>query len=66
MPRAWEPSGLRICYGPGAEFGTTNETLSRTFAELRDQKLIFVIGRTITMPKPCELEELFKRNVGDI
>jgi CRP-like cAMP-binding protein len=49
-----------------AEFGTTNETLSRTFAELRDQKLIFVIGRTITIPKPCELEELFKRNVGDI
>ena len=49
-----------------AEFGTTNETLSRTFAELRSQKLIFVLGRTITIPKPCELEELFKRNVGDI
>ena len=49
-----------------AEFGTTNETLSRTFAELRNQKLIFVMGRTITIPKPRELEELFKRNVGDI
>lgn len=49
-----------------AEFGTTNETLSRTFAELRDQKLIFVRGRTITIPRPCQLEALFKRNVGDI
>jgi hypothetical protein len=47
-----------------AEFGTTNETLSRTFAERRNQKLIFVIGRTITVPKPCELEELCKGSVG--
>jgi CRP-like cAMP-binding protein len=49
-----------------AEFGTTSETLSRTLAELRNQKLIFVMGRTITILKPRELEELFKRNVGDI
>jgi CRP-like cAMP-binding protein len=47
-----------------SEFGTTNETLPRTFAELRNQRLIFVIGRTITVPKPCELEELCKGSVG--
>lgn len=42
-----------------SEFGTTNETLSRTFAELRDLKLITVSGRTITIPDPTKLEEHF-------
>ena len=42
-----------------SEFGTTNETLSRTFAELRDLKLITVSGRTITIPDPGKLEEHF-------
>jgi CRP/FNR family transcriptional regulator, dissimilatory nitrate respiration regulator len=49
-----------------AEFGTTNETLSRTFAELRKRKLISVKRGTITIPKPLDLEELFRRNVGDV
>jgi CRP/FNR family transcriptional regulator, dissimilatory nitrate respiration regulator len=40
-----------------SEFGTTNETLSRTFAELRNLKLIVVNGRSITIPNPCKLEE---------
>jgi CRP/FNR family transcriptional regulator, dissimilatory nitrate respiration regulator len=40
-----------------SEFGTTNETLSRTFAELRNLKLIVVSGRSITIPNPCKLEE---------
>jgi CRP/FNR family transcriptional regulator len=40
-----------------AEFGTTNETLSRTFAELRNLKLITVNGRSITIPNPGKLEE---------
>jgi CRP-like cAMP-binding protein len=40
-----------------SEFGTTNETLSRTFAELRNLKLIVVNGRSITIPNPYKLEE---------
>jgi CRP/FNR family transcriptional regulator, dissimilatory nitrate respiration regulator len=42
-----------------SEFGTTSETLSRTFADLRNLKLIAVSGRTITIPDPRKLEEHF-------
>jgi CRP-like cAMP-binding protein len=49
-----------------AELGATSETLSRTLAELRAQKLISVRGRTILIPKPRELEGLFRRTVGDL
>jgi|BogFormECP12_OM2_1039638.scaffolds.fasta_scaffold34282_2 CRP-like cAMP-binding protein len=49
-----------------AEFGTTNETLSRTFAELRNLKLVVVRGRTITIPNPRNLEGFFRRKFGDI
>jgi CRP-like cAMP-binding protein len=42
-----------------SEFGTTNETLSRTFAELRNLKLIAISGRTITIPNPSKLEKHF-------
>jgi CRP-like cAMP-binding protein len=48
-----------------AEFGTTNETLSRTFAELRKLKLIAVSGRTITIPNPCKLEGYFRHKFDD-
>ena len=49
-----------------AEFGTTNETLSRTFAELRSLKLVVVRGRTITIPNPRNLEGFFRHKFGDI
>jgi CRP/FNR family transcriptional regulator len=49
-----------------AEFGTTNETLSRTFAELRRLKLVVVRGRMITIPNPRKLEGFFRRKFGDI
>ena len=49
-----------------AEFGTTNETLSRTFAELRNLKLVVVRGRTITIPNPRNLEGFLRRKFGDI
>jgi hypothetical protein len=48
------------------ELDRTKSVPAAEFAELRNQKLIFVMGRTITIPKPRELEELFKQNVGDI
>ena len=49
-----------------AEFGTTNETLSRTFAELRHLKLVVVSGRKITILNPRKLEEFFRHKFGDI
>jgi CRP-like cAMP-binding protein len=49
-----------------AEFGTTNETLSRTFAELRHLKLVVVNGRKITILNPRKLEEFFRHKLGDI
>ena len=48
------------------ELDRTKSVPAAEFAERRNQKLIFVMGRTITIPKPGELEELFKQNVGDI
>jgi CRP/FNR family transcriptional regulator, dissimilatory nitrate respiration regulator len=49
-----------------AEFGLTLETLSRTLADLRNRKLISVKGGTVTIQKPLELEELFRRNIGEV
>lgn len=49
-----------------AEFGATSETLSRTLAKFRDQKLIRVSGKTITIMRPPELEELLRRQLGEI
>ena len=49
-----------------AEMGTASETLSRTFAKLRAQKLLRVKGRTITILQPMELERLLRRNLGEM
>lgn len=49
-----------------AEFGATSETLSRTLAKFRDQKLIRVSGKTITITRPRELEDLLRRQLGEI
>jgi CRP/FNR family transcriptional regulator len=47
-----------------AEIGTVSETLSRSFAKLRDQKLLRVRGNTITVMNPRELQKLLERNLG--
>ena len=47
-----------------AELGTVSETFSRTLAKFRDQKLIMVKGRTITVLSPKKLAELLSRNLG--
>jgi CRP/FNR family transcriptional regulator len=49
-----------------AEIGTTSETLSRTLAKFRDQKLLRVDGNTITIARPRELERLLQRHLGEI
>lgn len=49
-----------------SEMGTTSETLSRTLAKFRDQKLLRVKGNTITVTKPRELQKLLQRNLGEV
>jgi CRP/FNR family transcriptional regulator, dissimilatory nitrate respiration regulator len=49
-----------------AEMGTTSETLSRTLAKFRDQKLLRVKGNTITLTKPLELQKLLLQNLGEL
>ncbi len=48
-----------------AEMGTTSETLSRSLAKFRDQKLLRVSKNTITLTKPRELQSLLQRNLGE-
>jgi CRP/FNR family transcriptional regulator len=47
------------------ELGTTSETLSRTLAKFRIQKLVEVQGKTITVIQPVQLDQLFRQNLGE-
>jgi CRP/FNR family transcriptional regulator, dissimilatory nitrate respiration regulator len=46
-----------------SEMGTTSETLSRTLAKFRDQKLLRVTGNSITILQPLELEKTLRRHI---
>ncbi len=48
-----------------AELGTVSETFSRTLAKFREQKLLRVNGRTITVLSPARLGALLRRNLGE-
>ena len=48
-----------------AELGTVSETLSRSLAKLRDQKLLVVKGNTLTVPSPAALLTLLRHNLGE-
>jgi len=48
-----------------AELGTSSETLSRTFAALRDRKIIAVAGKTIIIRDLGALEAILHRNLGE-
>ncbi len=49
-----------------AEIGTVSETLSRTFADFREKKLIRVAGKTITILDPKRLDKILRRNLGEL
>ena len=49
-----------------AELGATSETLSRTLARFRDQKLLRVAGRTITITQPRQLDKLLRQHLGEL
>jgi CRP-like cAMP-binding protein len=48
-----------------AELGTSSETLSRTLARLRDQELITVGARAISVHAPDRLQAMLRRNLGE-
>jgi len=48
-----------------AELGTVSETLSRTLAKFRGQKLIAVSGKRVTVLSPEKLDALLRRNLGE-
>jgi CRP-like cAMP-binding protein len=48
-----------------AELGTVSETFSRTLAKFREQKLLIVKGKVITVLSPSKLSALLRRNLGE-
>jgi CRP/FNR family transcriptional regulator len=48
-----------------AELGTVSETFSRTLAKFRQQKLIAVRGKSVTILSPAKLTALLRRNLGE-
>jgi CRP-like cAMP-binding protein len=48
-----------------AELGTVSETFSRTLAKFREQKLVTVKGRTLTVLSPARLHALLRKNLGE-
>jgi CRP/FNR family transcriptional regulator, dissimilatory nitrate respiration regulator len=47
-----------------AELGTVSETFSRTLAKFRQQKLVTVKGKIVTVLSPVQLTALLRRNLG--
>jgi CRP/FNR family transcriptional regulator len=48
-----------------AELGTVSETFSRTLAKFRDEKLVSVKGKAVTVLSPVKLNSLLRRNLGE-
>ncbi len=48
-----------------AELGTVGETFSRTLAKFRQQRLLTVKGKTVTVLSPAKLSALLRRNLGE-
>lgn len=48
-----------------AELGTVSETFSRTLAKFREQKLIHVDGKIVTVLSPAGLAALLRHNLGE-
>ncbi len=48
-----------------AELGTVSETFSRTLAKFREQDLVSVSGKALTVRSPARLRELLRQNLGE-
>jgi CRP/FNR family transcriptional regulator len=49
-----------------AEMGITSETLSRTLAKFRGQKLLRVSGKSIVIAQPRKLDTLLRKHLGEL
>lgn len=66
-PESGEPQTVQVPETKrllASELGTSSETLSRTLAKLRDQHLVSVDGRAVTLLCPHRLAQLIRGNVG--
>jgi CRP-like cAMP-binding protein len=48
-----------------AELGTVSETFSRTLAKFREQQLLTVKGKVVTIISPARLHAVLRRNLGE-
>jgi CRP/FNR family transcriptional regulator len=48
-----------------AELGTVSETFSRTLAKFREQKLLTVKGKIVTILSPARLSAVLRKNLGE-
>ena len=67
-PRSEQPVRIELTMTKrvlAAELGTVSETFSRTLAKFREQRLIAVKGKTLTVLSPARLGELLRRNLGE-
>lgn len=67
-PQSEQPARIELTMTKrvlAAELGTVSETFSRTLAKFREQKLLAVKGRTITVISPAKLTALLRRNLGE-
>lgn len=67
-PRGEKPVAIQLTVTKralAAELGTVSETFSRTLAKFREQKLISVKGKTLTVLNPAKLSAVLRRNLGE-
>jgi CRP/FNR family transcriptional regulator len=67
-PQGQQPVSIQLVMTKrllAAELGTVSETLSRTLAKFRDQRLVQVRGKTLTVLSPARLLALLRRNLGE-
>jgi CRP/FNR family transcriptional regulator len=67
-PKAETPEKIELTVAKGvlaAELGTVSETFSRTLAKFREQRLITVKGKIVTVLSPAKLNALLLRNLGE-
>lgn len=67
-PQSEQPARIELTMTKrvlAAELGTVSETFSRTLAKFREQKLLAVKGKTITVLSPVKLHALLRRNLGE-
>jgi CRP/FNR family transcriptional regulator len=67
-PRGEKPAVIQLTVTKralAAELGTVSETFSRTLAKFREQKLVSVKGKTLTVLNPAKLSAVLRRNLGE-